>query len=86
MRILATLLIVVATGACTANQARIVKHLGIGLSAEGAASGLVTQVTRAPADGRFDALIAAAPLMVPGAAMWIIGCVRERSLARTAHR
>jgi hypothetical protein len=79
-RVLATL--VIATGACTANQATIVRNLGIGVSAEGAAIGVVSQVTRDPNDGRFDALITAAPLLVPGAAMWIIGCVRSRQLAR----
>lgn len=71
-------LVVLALSACTQGQARIVKHLGIGLTAEGAAIGLVTQVSRDPGDGRFDALITAAPLLAPGAAMWLIGCLRAR--------
>jgi hypothetical protein len=79
-RVLATLVIIAAGGGCSASQAQIARNLGIGITAEGAAVGLVTQATRAPGDGRFDALITAAPLLVPGAAMWIIGCLRSRSL------
>lgn len=59
--------------ACNANQARIVRNLGIGVTAEGAAVGVVTLVTRDPGDDLVDSLVTASPLLVPGVAMWIGG-------------
>ena len=59
--------------ACNANQARIVRNIGIGVTAEGAAVGTVAIVTRDPDDDVVDGLLTATPLLAPGLAMWIGG-------------
>ncbi|HVK83642.1 MAG TPA: hypothetical protein VM513_06020 [Kofleriaceae bacterium] len=66
-------LLLCVLAACNANQARIVRNLGIGVTAEGAAVGTVATVTRDPGDDLVDSLETAAPLLVPGVAMWIGG-------------
>lgn len=58
---------------CTANQARIVRNLGLGVTAEGVGVGAVATVTRDPGDDLADSLVTAAPLLVPGVVMWIGG-------------
>ncbi|MDX2093290.1 MAG: hypothetical protein SFX73_35935 [Kofleriaceae bacterium] len=73
MRRLGLCLVMVASNACTANQARIVRNLGIGVTIEGAAVGAVAAVTRDPDDDLVESLVIASPLLVPGVAMWIGG-------------
>ena len=69
----ATALCVLVLAACNANQARIVRNLGSGVTVEGAAVGTVATVTRDPDDDLVDGLFTATPLLVPGLAMWIGG-------------
>lgn len=66
-------LCVLVLAGCNANQARIVRNLGIGVTAEGAAVGTVAMITRDPDDDLVDGLVTGAPLLVPGVVMWIGG-------------
>lgn len=68
-------LALVVSAACTPGQARIVRNLGVGVTAEGGAVALAATVTRDRDDGVEDALVTASPLLITGITLWIAGAI-----------